>query len=80
MQTVIGQPPRAGPGITSPAQTRRASLYTRLAVVQRKLQQVCMRGKRCLASFSGSIKPGPACAYTMLVASDIKKDVYGVEC
>jgi hypothetical protein len=79
MQTVIGQPPRAGPGIASPAQTRRASFYTWLAVVQRKLQQTRMRGKRCLASFPGSIRPGPACAYTMLVASDIKKDVYGVE-
>jgi hypothetical protein len=76
MQTVIGQPPRAGPGITSPAQTRRASV---LAVVQRKLQQARMRGKRCLASFSGSFRPGPACAYTMLVASDIRKDVYGME-
>ena len=79
MQTVIGQPPRAGPGIASPAQTRRASFYTWLVVIQRKLQQARMRGKRCLASFPGSIRPGPACAYTMLVASDIKKDVYGVE-
>ena len=77
MQTVIGQPPRAGPGIASPAQTRRASFW--LAVVQRKLQQARMRGQRCLTSFSGSIRPGPACAYTMLVASDIRKDVYGVE-
>ncbi len=79
MQTVIGQPPRAGPGITSPAQTRRASFSIWLAVVQRKLQQARRRGKRCLASFSGSIRPGPACAYTMLVASDIRKDIYGVE-
>jgi hypothetical protein len=79
MQTVIGQPPRAGPGIASHARTRRASFYTWLAVVQRKLQQARMRGKCCLASFSGSIRPGPACAYTMLVASDITQDVYGVE-
>jgi hypothetical protein len=79
MQTVIGQPPRAGPGSTSPAQTRRASCYVWLAIVQRKLQQARMRGKRCLASFSGSFRPGPACAYTMLVASDIRKDVYGME-
>ena len=79
MQTVIGQPPRAGSGSVSPAQTRHASFYTRLAVVQRKLQQARRRGKRCLGSFSGSIRPGPACAYTMLVASDIRKDVYGVE-
>ena len=79
MQTVGGQPPRAGPGIASPAQTQRASFYTWLAVVQRKLRQTHMRGKRCLASFPGSIRPGPTCAYTMLVASDIKKDVYGVE-
>jgi hypothetical protein len=79
MQTVIGQPPRAGPGIASPAQIRRASFYPWLVVIQRKLQQARMRGKRCLASCSGSIRPGPACAYTMLVASDIKKDVYGVE-
>ena len=79
MQRVIGQPPRAGPGIASPAPTQRASFYTWLAVVQRKLRQTRMRGKRCLASFPGSIRPGPACAYTMLVASDIKKDVYGVE-
>jgi hypothetical protein len=79
MQTVIGQPPRAGPGITSPAQTRRASFYTWLAVIQRKLQQARMRRKRCRASLSGSSRPGPACAYTMLVASDIRKDVYGVE-
>jgi hypothetical protein len=79
MQTVIGQPPRAGPGIASPAQTRRASFYIWLAIVQRKLQQARMRGKRCLASFPGGIRPGPACAYTMLVASDIRKDIYGVE-
>ena len=79
MQTVIGQSPRAGPGSASPVQTRRASFYTWLAVVQRTLQQARMRGKRCRASFSGSIRPGPACAYTMLVASDIKKDVYGME-
>ena len=79
MQPVIGQSPRAGPGIASPAQTQRASFYTWLAVVQRKLQQTRMRGKRCLASFPGSIRPGPACAYTVLVASDIKKDVHGVE-
>jgi hypothetical protein len=79
MQPVIGQPPRAGPGIASPAQTQRASLYTWLAVVQRTLQQTRMRGKRCLASFPGGIRPGPACAYTMLVASDVKKDVYSGE-
>ena len=79
MQTVIGQPPRAGPGSASSAQTRRASFYTWLAVVQRKLQQARLRWKRPLASFSGSTGPGPACAYTMLVASDIKKDVYGAE-
>jgi hypothetical protein len=47
--------------------------------VQQKLQQTGMRGKRCLAFFSGSIQPGPSCTYTMLVASDIKKDAYGVE-
>jgi hypothetical protein len=79
MQTVIGQPPRAGPGSASSAQTRHASFYTWLAVVQGKLQQACMRGKRHLAFFAGGIRPGPACTYTMLVASDIKKDVYGVE-
>ena len=79
MQTVIGQPPRAGPGMASPAPTRRAFLSTWLAFVPRKLQQAGMRGKRCLASFSGGIQPGPACAYTMLVASDINKDAYGVE-
>jgi hypothetical protein len=79
MQTVIGQQPRAGPDIASPAQTRRVYFYTRLAVIQRKLQQARMRGKRCLAAFSGSLRPGPACAYTMLVASDIRKDVYGME-
>jgi hypothetical protein len=79
MRLVIGQPPRAGPGIAGPAQTQHTSFYTWLAVVQRKLQQTRMRGKRCLASFPESIRPGPACAYTMLVASDIKKDVYGVE-
>ena len=77
MQTMIGQSPRAGPGIPSLAQTRHASFW--LAVVQRKLRQARQRGKRCLASFSGGIRPGPACAYTMLVASDIRKDVYGVE-
>jgi hypothetical protein len=79
MQTVIGRSPRAGPGMASPAPKRRASFSTWLAFVQRKLQQARMRGKPCLASFSGSIRPGPACAYTMLVASDIKKDAYGVE-
>jgi hypothetical protein len=79
MQTVIGRSPRAGPGMASPAPKRRASFSTWLAFVQRKLQQARMRGKPCLASFSGSIRPGPACAYTMLVASDIRKDVYGVE-
>jgi hypothetical protein len=79
MQTVIGQSPRAGPGTASPAQTRRPSCYTWLAIVQRKLQQARMRGKRCLTSFSGSLRPGPACAYTMLVASDIRKDAYGAE-
>jgi hypothetical protein len=76
MQTVIGQSPRAGPDIASPAQKRRASFYTWLVVVQRTLQQARMRRKRCLASFSGSIRPGPVCSYAMLVASDIKKDVY----
>ena len=79
MQTMIGQPPRAGPGIASPAQRQRASFYTWLGVIQRKLRQTRMRGKRCLASFSDSLRPGPACAYTMLVASDITKDAYGVE-
>ena len=79
MQPVIGLPPRAGPGIASPAQRQRASFYTWLGVIQRTLRQTRMRGKRCLASFPGSIRPGPACAYTMLVASDIKKDFYGVE-
>jgi hypothetical protein len=79
MQTEIGQSPRAGPDSASPAQTRPASFSTWLAVVQQKLQQARMRGKRRRASFSGSIRPGPACAYTMLVASDIKKDVYGIE-
>ena len=79
MQTVIGQPPRAGPGSVSPAQARRASCATWIAVVQRKLQQTHLIWKRHLVAFPGSIRPGPACAYTMLVASDIKKDVYGVE-
>jgi hypothetical protein len=79
MQTVIGQPPRAGPGMASPAPKRRASFSTWLAFVQRKLQQAGMRGKRRPTSFSGSVRPGPTCAYTMLVASDIKKDAYGVE-
>jgi len=79
MQTVIGQPLRAGPGMASPAQTRRAFFFPWLAAVQRRLQQARRRGKCCLASFSGSLSPGPACVYTMLVASDIKKDVYGVE-
>jgi hypothetical protein len=79
MHTVIGQPPRAGPGSASPAQTHRASCCTWLAVVQRTLRQARMRGERCLAAFSGGIQPGPACAYTMLVASDIRKDAYGVE-
>jgi hypothetical protein len=79
MQTVIGQSPRAGPDIASPAQTRRASFYTWLAVVKRKLQQARMRRKRGLASLSGSSRPGPACTYTMLVASDIRKDVYSVD-
>jgi hypothetical protein len=79
MQTVSGQLPRAGPGSASPAQTQRASFYTWLAVVPRTLQRARMRGKRCLASFSGSVRPGPSCIYTMLVASDIRKDVYGVE-
>jgi hypothetical protein len=65
--------------MASPAPKRRASFSTWLAFVQRKLQQAGMRGKRCLASFSGGIQPGPACAYTMLVASDIKQDAYGVE-
>ena len=79
MQTIIGQPPRAGPDIASPAQTRRASFCIWFAVVQRKLQQARMRRKRCLAFLSESIRPGPACTYTMLVASDIRKDVYGAE-
>jgi hypothetical protein len=79
MQTVIGQSPRAGPDIASPAQTRRASFYTWLAVVKRKLQQARMRRKRGLASLSGSSRTGPACTYTMLVASDIRKDVYSVD-
>ena len=79
MQTVIGQSPRAGPDIASPAQTRRASFYPWLAVIQRTLQRARMRGKRCVVSCSGSIRPGPACNYTMLVASDIKKDAYGIE-
>ena len=79
MQTVIGQQPRADPGSVSPAQPRRASFDTWFAVVQRRLQQARMRGKCCLAFFAASIRPGPACVYTMLVASDIKKDVHGVE-
>jgi hypothetical protein len=66
MQPVIGLPPRADPGIANPAQTQRAFFYTWLGVIQRTLQQTRMKGKRCLASFPGSIKPGPACAYTML--------------
>jgi hypothetical protein len=79
MQSVIGQPPRAGPGSVRPAQTRHASFATWLAVVQRKLQQARMRGKGCLAFFAACLRPGSACAYTMLVASDIKKDIHGVE-
>ena len=79
MRTVIGQPPRAGPDIASPAQTQRASFSTWLAVVQRKLQQARLRRKRRLASLSGSSRLGPACTYTMLVASDIRKDVYSVD-
>ena len=79
MQTVIGLPPRADPDIPSPTKTPRPSCCAWLAVVQRKLQQACMRGKRCLTSFSGGIRPGPTCAYIMLVASDIKKDAYGPE-
>jgi hypothetical protein len=79
MQTVIGQPPRAGPGTASPAPTRRPSFSTWLVFVQRQLQQAGRQGKRCLASFSESIRPGPPCVYTMLVASDIKQDAYGVE-
>jgi hypothetical protein len=47
--------------------------------VQRKLQQAGMKWKRCLASGAESLRPGPPCAYTMLVASDVKKDAYGVE-
>jgi hypothetical protein len=79
MQTVIGRSPRAGPDITSPAQTRCTSCYTWHVVLQRKLQQARMRGRRFRAFFSGSLKPGPTCVYTMLVASDIRKDVYGME-
>ena len=79
MQTVIGQAPRAGPDIASPAQTRRASFYIWLAVVKRKLQQARMRRKRGLASLSGSSRPRSSCTYTMLVASDIRKDVYSVD-
>jgi hypothetical protein len=79
MQTVIGQPPRAGPGTASPAPTRRTSFSTWLVFVQRTLQQAGRQGKHCLASCAESIRPGPPCAYTMLVASDIKKDAYGVE-
>jgi len=79
MRTVMGQPPRAGPGIARPARTRHASFYIWLAVVHRNLQQARMRGKRCLAFCSGSSGPGPSCTYTMLVASDISKNVFGVE-
>lgn len=79
MQTEIGRPTRADPGMDSPVLTRCASFSTWLTFVQRKLQQARVRGKRWRASFSGSIQPGPACTYTMLVASDIKKDAYGVE-
>src|SRR5215831_3884697 len=39
------------------------------AVAQQKPQQARLRGKRCLTFFSGSIRPGPACAYAMLVAN-----------
>jgi len=79
MQTVIGLPPRADPDIPSPTKTPRAFCCAWSAVIERKLQQARMRGKRCLASFSGGIRPGPACTYAMLVASDIKKDAYGPE-
>jgi hypothetical protein len=79
MQTVIGQPTRAGPGMASPAPMRRTSFSTWLVFVQRKLQQAGMKWKRCLASGAESLRPGPPCAYTMLVASDVKKDAYGVE-
>jgi hypothetical protein len=79
MQTVIGQPPRAGPGSVSLAPVWRASCAIWIAGVQRTLQQIHLIWKRHLVAFSGSIRPGPACAYTMLVASDIKKDAYGVE-
>lgn len=76
MQTVIGLPPRADPNIPSPTKTPGAFCCAWLAVVQRKVQQVRTCGKHCLASFSGDLNPGPACVYTMLVASDIKKDAY----
>jgi len=78
MQTVIELPPRADPGIASPAQTQRASCRIWRAAVQWALQQIRMAGKRCLASFARDTGPGPACAYTMLVASDIRKDVHGM--
>ena len=76
MQTVIGLPPRAGPDIPSSRKTPCTSFGAWCAVVQRKLQQARMGGKRCLAPLAGGIRPGPACAYTMLVASDIKQDAY----
>jgi hypothetical protein len=74
MQTVIGRPPRADPGSSSPGKTPRGSCLW-LAAIQQKCQQAC---RRCLASISGGPRPGPAGAYTMLVASDIRQDAYDV--
>lgn len=79
MQTVIGVPPRADPGIARPRKTIGALSRLWRAVVQPMLRQARRRGKRCLTSFSGGPRPGPACKYTMLVASDIRQDASGTE-
>ena len=79
MRALIRLPPQADPNMPSPEKAPHASLCAWLTVIKRKLQQVRIRAKHCLASCAGGIRPGAACTYTMLVASDIKKDAYGPE-
>jgi hypothetical protein len=77
MPTVIELPPRADPDIASPHKTPQAPYRIWLAVLQQQLQRAVRQGRHYLRRLTGD--PGRACAYTMLVASDIRPDAYGTE-
>jgi hypothetical protein len=78
MRSIIRPPPRCNSGTASPVGTLRLPQSTWLSVRSATLWRVFTGGKRSLAIFLSGPRPQPACAYTMLVASDLRRDSYGM--